>query len=170
MAQAFKAVLFVALVVLLWPARYGGFLQVTMVNGTSMNPTFYTGDLVLSVKTKNYSKGDIIVYHPKDLQCSRCNVIHRIVSGDKEAWTTKGDNNANTDPWHPGQSEVLGKVVFYLKARGWSHFILAPQLWVTFLLFAGGLGLLWYLWENHLKEPEEEEPVKPKRDRRNLRT
>ncbi|MFM9597455.1 S26 family signal peptidase, partial [Streptomyces scabiei] len=47
-------------VVVLWPATWGGITGLTIVNGHSMEPTFSSGDLVVTVRQFSYAVGDVV--------------------------------------------------------------------------------------------------------------
>lgn len=126
---------------LLWPTSLGGCTTLTIVSGHSMEPTYYTGDLVVT-RAAAPQVGDIIVYQPVDVGGAR--VIHRIVGGNAtEGWVMKGDNNSWLDPWQPKGSEVLGTARLHLPHVGAvARTLVSPVLWVGLILIAGAL-LLW---------------------------
>lgn len=110
-----------------------------------MLPTYKSGDVLIAVKQPNYQVGDPVVYHPKDLDCGRCNVVHRIIGETKNgAWITQGDNNPNQDPWFPTDEEILGKVAIMLPLGGLSVILFSPFFWLTiiFLSVTTFFGLL----------------------------
>jgi len=126
---------------LLWPTSLGGKTTLTIVSGHSMEPTYYTGDLVVT-RAAAPKVGDIVVYQPVDVGGAR--VIHRIVGGNAtEGWVMKGDNNSWLDPWQPKGSEVLGVARIHLPHFGTiARILVSPILWVGLILLAGAL-LLW---------------------------
>jgi len=126
---------------LLWPTSLGGKTTLTIVSGHSMEPTYYTGDLVVT-RAGTPTVGDILVYQPKDVGGAR--VIHRIVGGNAtDGWIMKGDNNDFLDPWTPRGSEILGGARLHLPHLGTvALFLVSPVLWVGLILIAGAL-LLW---------------------------
>jgi signal peptidase len=126
---------------LLWPTSLGGQTTLTIVSGHSMEPSYVTGDLVVT-RAGTPAVGDIIVYQPKDVGGAR--VIHRIVGGNaRDGWIMKGDNNSWLDPWQPKGSEVLGIARLHLPHIGTvARILVSPILWVGLILLAGAL-LLW---------------------------
>lgn len=121
----------------LWPSSLGGCTTLTIVSGHSMEPTYYTGDLVVS-RCGEYGVGDVVVYNPPKVGNAR--VIHRIVSGTPDGWLIQGDNNAFVDPWMPGNERVLGKAVLHLPKVGLVGSVLvSPITWVSLLLVAAAL-------------------------------
>jgi signal peptidase len=115
--------IFIAVLVALWPAQYGGITGLTVVSGHSMEPTYHTGDLVVSLKKPSYAPGDVVSYLlPAGQPGAGGRVIHRILSVDSSSgapvYTTIGDNNPSVDPWHFGTADVLGKAVFSVPSIG----------------------------------------------------
>lgn len=150
MATVLWLLALVALVAVLWPARWGGFIGLTVVSGHSMEPTYTTGDLVVTVRQSCYLAGDIVAYQvPAGQPGAGGHVIHRIASvapaGAQQVLTTKGDNNPTADVWHPATSDVLGRALIRLPAIGKAfgggtyNFLIAivPAALVTWLLWPG---------------------------------
>ncbi|MCV2395066.1 signal peptidase I [Actinotalea sp. M2MS4P-6] len=125
----------------LWPTSLGGCTTLTIVSGHSMEPTYYTGDLVVA-RCGGYQVGDIVVYNPPDVGEAR--VIHRIVGGDAaEGWVIQGDNNDFLDPWQPTDERILGRAVLHLPKVGLVGTVLvSPITWVSLLLVAAAL-VIW---------------------------
>lgn len=84
------------------------YVTLAVVEGTSMEPTLQSGDLVLVIKRvslDDISLGDVIVYRR-----GRSLIIHRVVRIEDGTIITKGDNNLLLDP--PVRfSDVVGKVL-----------------------------------------------------------
>lgn len=125
----------------LWPTNLGGCTTLTIVSGHSMEPTYYTGDLVVS-RCGQPRVGDVIVYQPDGFGGAR--VIHRVVGGDAgSGWAMRGDNNDTGDPWGPSGAEVLGIATLHLPYLGaFAMLLLSPVLWVSLVILAAGL-LIW---------------------------
>lgn len=123
-----------------------GAVKATLVSGESMFPTYHSGDVVVVAKNTDYKVGDVIVYHPESLHCDKCNVVHRIVGGDKtEGWITQGDNNENVDGWRPKAAEILGTVNFHLPVGAFTPILLSPKfgmMLVAISMLTGVIGLL----------------------------
>src|SRR3954470_12606918 len=96
-AGAWLAVAFVA-AWFLWPTSLGGCTTLTIVSGHSMEPTYLTGDLVVS-RCGEPAVGEIVVYQPHELGGAR--IIHRVIGGDGSGWQIQGDNNGWVDPFSP---------------------------------------------------------------------
>lgn len=125
----------------LWPTSLGGCTTLTVVSGHSMEPTYHTGDLVVS-RCGEPRVGDVVVYQPSELGGGR--IIHRIVDGDGEqGWVLQGDNNAWLDPFSPTDAEVLGVATVHVPKVGLvARWITSPLVWGSFIVLAIAL-LLW---------------------------
>jgi signal peptidase len=136
---------------LLWPTSLGGCTTLTIVSGHSMEPTYYTGDLVVA-RCARVSVGDVIVYQPKELGGAR--IIHRITGGDATTgWVMQGDNNKAADPFNPAGSEVLGVAKLYLPKVGLiARGLTSPFVWGSFILIAIGL----FIWP---RQDDDEAPT-----------
>jgi signal peptidase len=130
-------VLCIAVLILIWPTRFGGWTSLTVVSGESMVPTYFTGDLVGSWKSGDYEPGDIVVYRvPQGEEGAGHQVIHRLLSVDAEGrWSVQGDNKPSPDPWHPTAADIVGEAVFVFPGLG------SMLNWVP-LLLALGAGVL----------------------------
>lgn len=134
------AVVAITLGWLLWPSSLGGCTTLTIVSGESMEPTYYTGDLVVS-RCGPVEVGDVMVYQPADFGGAR--IIHRVTGGDADGWRLQGDNNAWVDPFEPTGDEVLGTAVLHLPHVGKvASVLLSPLTWVSVLVVAGAF-LVW---------------------------
>lgn len=106
-------------VLLVWffvlrPTSLGGPAGYAVVSGPSMDPTFRTGDLVVTQRADSYAVGDVVLFRVK-----RALVIHRIVGGDPVAgYQTRGDNNAVVDGFQPTIEAIEGKAWLHLPAAG----------------------------------------------------
>lgn len=119
---------------LLWPSSLGGCTTLTIVSGESMEPTYYTGDLVVS-RCGPVEVGDVIVYNPPGVGGAR--VIHRIIDGNPDGWVVQGDNNDFLDPWNPTADDILGSAVIHLPHVGkFAAILLTPWTWVSLLVIA----------------------------------
>lgn len=119
----------------LWPSSLGGCTTLTIVSGEFMEPTYYTGDLVVS-RCGEVAPGDVIVYNPPNLGGAR--IIHRIVDGNADdGWIVQGDNNDFLDPWEPTDDDILGRAVLHLPQVGkFASILLSPLTWISLLVIA----------------------------------
>ena len=136
----------------LWPSSLGGCTTLTIVSGVSMEPTYYTGDLVVS-RCGPVEVGDVVVYNPPDVGGAR--VIHRLVGGNAdEGWVVQGDNNDFLDPWNPVAEDILGSAVLHLPHVGkFASILLSPLTWISLLIVA----LAVVIWPGR-KTEESDEP------------
>ncbi|HCX85513.1 MAG TPA: signal peptidase I [Micrococcales bacterium] len=144
--------------VLLWPAQWGGLTGLTVVSGHSMEPTFHTGDLVVTWRASGYEVGDIVSYTvPADQAGAGGRVIHRVSSVElvdgETVYTTRGDNNPADDPWTLTSADVTGTVLVHVPGVG---ALVGTSLLP--LIAAGALGgvVTVLLWPTR---PEDDEPA-----------
>jgi len=102
-----------ALWVLFVPQPFGGQAGYVIVTGNSMEPLFYSGDLVIVRRDPPYAMGDIVAFHDADLDRP---VFHRILARDGLQFVTKGDNNGWVDSYSPLESEIIGRT--WIAVRG----------------------------------------------------
>lgn len=126
----------------LWPTQLGGDTSIVVVSGSSMEPAYFGGDLVIARKMAP-SIGDVIVYAPEGLGGSQ--VVHRIIGGSAdEGWRMQGDNNTFVDPFTPQGDEVKGVVlVHYANFGRVTVLLLNPMVW-AFVLLAAMVMMLWW--------------------------
>jgi signal peptidase I len=106
--------------VTLRPQALGGGAMYIVVRGSSMQPTYQTGDLVIVESASAYVAGDIVAYRVPSGEIGEGHVIvHRIVSGDPAAgFVVRGDNNNAPDPWSPRISDIAGRAWLVLPGLG----------------------------------------------------
>ncbi|GAC1441290.1 MAG: hypothetical protein NVSMB55_08620 [Mycobacteriales bacterium] len=129
------AVALVALV--LWPQRFGGSMTYDITHGTSMQPTFHTGDLAVLRTASTYRVGDVAAYRSPSLHTT---VMHRIKTKTAKGYTFQGDNNKFVDPDTVPRGQLLGKLVARVPKLGLGlQWLFKP---INLLLAIGGLFLL----------------------------
>lgn len=107
------------LVILTFCARLTGLTNWVVVAGHSMEPNFYTGDLILLWNTESWEVGDTVMYSIDIGGASNYNIIHRLVSGDPaNGWHARGDNKPDEDPWIIPQANVAGEEILRVPAVG----------------------------------------------------
>jgi signal peptidase I len=137
-------------IVTLRPARMGGPASFVMVQGVSMNPTYHTGDLVITHRRSSYAVGDVVAYTvPKVDVGAGLTVIHRIVGGSPAAgFVTQGDNNPTPDDWRPTLAEVEGKAWMVVPHGGKIlAFLHAP---IPLAGFAASAVVMWIVYQDEL--------------------
>jgi signal peptidase len=90
------------------PSALGGTSELVVVHGDSMRPTYESGDLVVTRTSDQYVVGDVVAYKTAGGQAR---VIHRIVDGTSERFSTQGDNRTSRDPWTPSAADITGRAV-----------------------------------------------------------
>jgi signal peptidase I len=129
------AIALVALV--LWPQRFGGSMTYDITHGTSMQPTFRTGDLAVLRKAGSYHVGEVAAYRSPTLHTT---VMHRIKTQTAKGYTFQGDNNNVVDPDVVTDKQLLGKLVVRVPKVGLGlSWLLKP---INLLLAIGALFLL----------------------------
>lgn len=106
----------VLLLVGLWalmlrPESLGGSVTYLVIRGSSMEPTYHTGDLVLVRAMDAYATGDIVAYRVPAGEIGAGHVVvHRIAGGDPAGgYLLRGDNNHSVDPWMPRRTDIVGR-------------------------------------------------------------
>jgi signal peptidase I len=99
-----------------WPSFLGGQATYLVVSGSSMEPGYRTGDLVVVREHPAYEIGDIAAY-----ATDHGTVIHRIVDGDgTSGFVLKGDNKEQVDPWMPTEDQIVGSPWLHVpRVGGW---------------------------------------------------
>jgi signal peptidase len=149
---------FAVLAVLVWPTTLGGATSVTIVAGSSMEPTYHTGDAVIVRRGDDPVVGDVIVYAvPAGEAGEGRNVIHRVVGGDADqGYVTRGDNRESDDPWHPRRDDVRGVVrVLVPQVGSLGLRLLSPPV---LGLVAAGL-FAWVAWPRRSEREDESDPA-----------
>lgn len=124
-------VLFVALIV---PKQLGGEAIFVVVNGNSMEPVYYRGDLVVVRTAARYEVGDIVTFQHPEIGP----VIHRVIGRDGRRWVFQGDNNNFIDPYRPTTAELLGKALFHVPKLGTAMIFLNQSPFFMSILLGGG--------------------------------
>jgi signal peptidase len=150
----------IIIVAVLWPARFGGNLGVTVVSGQSMEPTYVTGDLVITWRSSDYAIGDIVVYSPPNSDFGRLRVVHRIIDQYPDGrFTLQGDNNPSPDPWFPTSDDIEGRAVLHIPSAGNILVTLLSPLFLA-LIAAVLIGFTVYSlimnWETNDPGPDDE--------------
>lgn len=103
------AVLAAGWFVYLRPPVLGGQNSYVFVRGTSMEPRYHTGDLVLVRERDDYRVGDIAAFTVPTDDGGEAVVIHRIVDRRPDGgWVMQGDNRPGVDPWFPRDEQIVG--------------------------------------------------------------
>jgi signal peptidase len=124
-------------------SMFGGPVRLVVVRGSSMNPTFTSGDLIVVESLTAAHVGDIVSYPIEAGTGREAHIIHRAIGEGPGGFVTRGDNRRTDDPWTPTDDELDGRVVLHLAGvgrwfTGWALPILAAAL--------AGMTLTFALW------------------------
>ncbi|HEX2783680.1 MAG TPA: signal peptidase I [Ilumatobacteraceae bacterium] len=96
----------------IWPTRFGGETTVVVVQGTSMQPTFASGDLIVAHRLDHYSPGEIVVFRVDVPGAGHRLVVHRLLGIDPDGHiTTRGDNRTSADGFDLTTNDIVGRAV-----------------------------------------------------------
>ncbi len=165
-----STILMIALLFLAWPLAWGGLFSYTVVSGNSMEPTYQTGDVVMTYRTSDYQVGEIIVY-TVTFDDKTGAIIHRIIEVLPDGtYRTKGDNNDFADPWVAEPQNIRGEVIaVFPQAYKVIGLIRSPLFWILPI----GVMVAFFLWpapaaaippDGEGGEPEEREGGGPSED------
>lgn len=145
--------------VFLRPPALGGSTAYVFVRGTSMEPTYHTGDLVLVRRRGTYRTGDVAAFAVPGRDGRQLVVIHRIVGVNPDGThVLLGDNRSEPDPWHPTHGQIVGAPILLVPAAGrWLGELAARPL----LLGAGCAALAALLVLLPAREPARRARGKP---------
>lgn len=96
------------------PVALGGPLSLVLIRGTSMEPTYRTGDLVIGYHSPVVEPGDVVIFRGP----AGTPVIHRLRAVEGDRLMTRGDNLPADDPWDTRTSDVLGTARLRLAGAG----------------------------------------------------
>lgn len=80
-------------------------LTLAVVEGKSMEPLLWTGDIVIVYKSDEIRVGDVVIYKSRENY-----VIHRVIEIRSNCYLIKGDNNPLPDGCIPKEL-ITGKVL-----------------------------------------------------------
>jgi signal peptidase I len=97
------------------PTQLGGAVTYVIVDGNSMEPGFFRGDLVLVRVEPAYGVGDAVIYQDPNMGSF---VFHRIIGLELDHFILQGDNNSWLDSYQPTQGEIVGKLWVHIPKLG----------------------------------------------------
>lgn len=129
--------------VFLRPGALGGPVSYIIVRGTSMLPTFESGDLVIARSASQYRVGDVVAYRvPAGDIGAGLFVIHRIIGVDHGRLILRGDNNQAPDPWQPRLTDVVGGAWLTIPGLGRALALLHQPAVLAALAASGAVGIV----------------------------
>ena len=143
----------VATVIFLWPAPLGGSTRLVIVSGSSMEPTYDFGDVVVTRGGDRPSVGDAVVFAVPNGTAKGMLVIHRIIGVDDEGYfVTQGDNRDTPDQWQLTDDDIVGQPLLHVPKGG--HAVWFLQQWMVIAVLLG-LLVMFLLWPT--KDPQNDE-------------
>ena len=106
--------IFLYLLFLFLPVQLGGSKTYAILSGTSMEPNFSNGDLVVLKERNIYTTGDVILYRDPLTD----NVFHRIVEVNATNFVLQGDNNNWVDAYRPTSTDIKGVLWIHIPKIG----------------------------------------------------
>lgn len=104
-----------------------GTLTLAVVEGKSMEPLLWTGDVVIVYKSGEIKVGDVVIYEGRGNY-----VIHRVIEVRNNCYLIKGDNNPLPDGCIPKEL-IKGKVLSIgdsvIKIPGVGYLTLLMRSW-----------------------------------------
>jgi signal peptidase len=136
--------LLVVLIPLWWfiaPVQLGGSISYINVRGISMEPTLYSGDLLVMREEDRYEIGQIVAFRS---DMGGAIVVHRIVDEIDGRYILKGDNNSFLDRYTPTAEEIVGREVLTIAGgeRVASAASRTPTIVIQAAIFLISLGML----------------------------
>ena len=117
--------------------------QFAVVMSGSMEPTYSAGDLIVLRPIKDIQVGDVVAFKtPRGTPGFPPRLLHRVVEYEEAGarLTTKGDANADSDPFKVGMESLLGEATGFKVPLG-GHVILFLQsrygrMWIAIVALA----------------------------------
>ncbi len=117
-----------------------GYRAYVVVTG-SMEPTLSIGDLVIVAPKPHYETGDIISYKYNGVV-----ITHRIYDlSDDESLRTKGDANAEPDPYLIQDDDIIGSVKHRIPKIGWFIILLNWNQYIKLLVITISVIIMYRL-------------------------
>jgi signal peptidase I len=151
--------LIVIALVWIWvmPRAVGGLNTYTVVSGISMEPTFHTGDLIISRKAKQYKVGDVVTYKIPDEKYKKFPIVHRVIGRTKDGvYEIQGDNQDHPDSWSIPATNIVGTKVFMIPKGGFALGYARNPIGLA-LLF--GALVTWTFWPKRNEDETESNPL-----------
>ncbi len=128
----------------IWPSALGGRVQLVVVSGNSMEPTYHSKDLLYVRIDRSIEVGEPAVYRmPNASGTKDVMIVHRIVAQDPDGkYLLRGDNRSSNDAQPVSPDDIIGVPVFNLGPLP-TRLLAAIPLYGT-LLF--GVCITWMLW------------------------
>lgn len=110
-APTILSAIWIVVMIMMWfafaPRQVGGLASYVIIVGSSMEPNFHIGDLVIAHQEPTYGVGEAVVYMNREVGHF---IFHRIIAEEMGRFLLKGDNNSWTDTYQPTGDEVIGRL------------------------------------------------------------
>lgn len=113
------------------PPSICGFSPVAVLSG-SMEPAFYSGDLLIIQKQENYRKNEIVTFEDGGVLTT-----HRIVDRTPKGFLTKGDSNNISDRELVSEEQIKGRLALRIPKAGKFFLFLRSPLGLLLFLISG---------------------------------
>jgi signal peptidase I len=133
----------------MWPSALGGPVQLVVVSGNSMEPTYHNKDLLYVRTDRSIRVGEPAVYRMKSASGdNEVMIVHRITDRDNNGnYVFRGDNRSNNDAQPIAPDDVIGVPILNVGPLP-TRFLAAMPLYGTLLL---GVWITWMLWPRKQK-------------------
>jgi signal peptidase len=134
-----------ALAYFAWPLQWGGGTTWVVVKGTSMQPNFHTGDIVIARKDSHHEIGDILVYRvPEEYMGAGKLIMHRLKAVREDGtYVIQGDNRDTPDAFIVGPQDVVGVERVHIPRVGTFMRLLSNWWFISGLVALFALVRLW---------------------------
>lgn len=102
----------------LLPIQFGGGTAYVTVTGTSMEPAYEDGDLVLTRRRADYEVGDVVLFIAPGTGDGVFRVFHRLVEEGPDGFRAQGDNRAELDRWIITEDNIVGQAAVRIPGFG----------------------------------------------------
>jgi signal peptidase len=128
-----------------WPLQWGGGTTWVVVKGTSMQPNFHTGDIVIARKDSHHEIGDILVYRvPEEYMGAGKLIMHRLKAIREDGtYVIQGDNRDTPDAFIVGPQDVVGVERVHIPRVGTFMRLLSNWWFISGLVALFALVRLW---------------------------
>lgn len=122
--------------------------RASVVFGSSMEPTFSKGDMVLTkhVEPSQISVGEVITFWTEG---GKKIVSHRVIEESDDNFKTKGDGNEDPDTWIVIPEALVGKYWVKIPYFGYLVAFIKSRQFILFAVVVGVYLLLTRTWDTY---------------------
>lgn len=128
-----------------WPSQWGGNTTYVVVQGTSMQPGYHTGDVVIARASDDIDVGDVVVYAvPDDSTGAGKLIMHRVKSIEPDGrFVIQGDNRDTPDQFDIYAKNIVGVERVHIPKVGTTANLLGRWWFLAGLVALFALTQLW---------------------------